>query len=133
MTTFQNTINHASRIESLRIESPLWQTLLSKAVVTVDNYLAQSKRRAIVRSALIAIEARHPEWADIGFDEHFVAHRGSEQMVAYLSAGQLPDPAALADAWSSQFFWNSMPPHEAQQRFMPIAQDFVYILSTASD
>ncbi|MEM7128032.1 MAG: hypothetical protein AAF702_16980 [Chloroflexota bacterium] len=98
---------------------------------TIESYSARSKRRAVVKSALIAITQRYPDWVDTGFDEHFMAHEGASIMADYCQTGQLPDAAALVDAWSNQFFWCSETKQSTQARFLPVAQDFVYILRSA--
>ena len=92
--------------------------------------IAQTERRAIVKSALLATTGRYPEWVDVGFDEHFLTHQGMPHMADYYQSGQLPDATALAEAWSNQFFWPPATKQSAKLRFLPIAQEFVYVLST---
>lgn len=106
------------------------QNIMNRLPQPIANHFAKSKRRAIVKSALIAIEKRHPDWADVSFDEHFVAHQGMTILAGYVESGQLPDAAAIAEAWSNQFHWQSTTKQGAQERFMPVAENFVYILSS---
>lgn len=105
----------------------LIQNIINRLSQQVDDCYARSQRQAIVQSALIAVVKRHPDWADVGFDEHFVTHRGASLFDNYFQTGQLPDAAAIAKAWSNQYFWQSTTKLDAQRRFMPVAQDFVYI------
>ena len=53
---------------------------INNVIDRTENHFAQSKRRAIVKSALLAVANRHPERADVAFDEHFVANQGAEIM-----------------------------------------------------
>ena len=106
------------------------QQIIGHLTHAIQNYGAQSKRRSVVKSALIAVVKRHPDWEDAGFDEHFMANRGASLMAAYYRPGQLPDAMALARAWSNQFFWQPATKQSAQAHCLPIAQDFVYVLSS---
>lgn len=107
------------------------QNLFNKLPQPLANHFAQSKRRASVKSALIVVANRHPDWVDVAFDEHFVAHQGAASLANYFESGQLPDAASLAAAWSNQFNWQSTTKMGAQERFMPVAEDFVYLLGSA--
>lgn len=107
------------------------QTIFTPLSQQISNYITQSKRKAVAQSAVVAVTTRYAEWEDVGFDEHFLTHSGASVMDEYYRSGQLPRAEALADAWSNQFFWLDATKKDVQKRFMPIAQDFVYILSTA--
>lgn len=132
MTTLRNNTNRAFQGTASQPQTAGQKSYLSKVAKGIENYFAKSKRKAAVRSALIAIEKRHPDWVDAGFDEHFVANQGAAIFADYFDSGQLPDAAALVEAWSVQYTWSSMRKPEVQRRLLPVAQDFVYILSTAS-
>ena len=125
MTTLQTSINTTT----FRPESILQQ---ATRIVTksVQSYFAKARRESTVRSALVAVENRHADWQGVGFDEHFVANQGASVFADYFQTGSVPNAATIAEAWSNQYDWQSEAKQSAQRRFMPVAEDFVYILST---
>lgn len=132
MSILQSSINIIADVSHSSVQGQHEKSYLAKLVDGIRRYPAKRKRRSIARSALLAIAAQHPDWVDVGFDEHFLAHQGAPHMAEYFNSGQLPEAAALAEAWSNQYAWKSTTILEAQLRFMPVAQDFVDILSTGS-
>lgn len=130
MSILQLRINNVSDVSTSSIQGRQEKSFLAKMVDGIKNYPAKRKRRAVARSALLAVAVQHPDWADVGFDEHFLENQGAAVMADYFSSGRLPEAAALAEAWSNQFRWKSATKLEAQLRFIPVAEDFVYILSS---
>ena len=106
---------------------PRWRSHITH---WVEQRLARAGRRAAVKSALLAAASYHPDWADVGFDEHFLTHQGAPLMADYYRCGQSPDAAALADAWSNQYGWQPATKRHACDRFLPVAQEFVYVLQS---
>lgn len=92
------------------------------------NYTRNAHRTA-ASNALLSVQGTFPEYADVGFDEHFLENRGAELMIPFFEDGSVPAPEALAAAWALQFRFSDANRERAIKNIMPMVTDFVYLLA----
>lgn len=89
----------------------------------------RNRYRMTVKSALIGVARVHPEYNDIGFDEHFLNNKGAKLIQPFLEKGRIPTPQALAAAWATQYRFSAASQKRAIANIMPMVTDFVYLLT----
>lgn len=88
------------------------------------------QRTNAMRSALLRVVHCHPLYHDIGFDEHFMTYGAAKLMKPFLNGGPVPDSAALATVWATQFNFRPASAQKAIANVTPMINDFVYVLAT---
>lgn len=108
-------------------------TIAQNLQETIAQNQNRNARAKAVRSALVAVTARHPEYRDVGFDEVLMNSNASKLMEPFLTDGTLPTVDALAAAWVAQFKLSVAGSQKATANITPIVNDFIYILETSSN
>lgn len=100
----------------------IWTTLLGNT--------NRNTRRKAIQSALASVTNTNPDYANIGFDEHFMKNGGASLMEPFLNGGELPTPDELTSVWADQFPYANESRQRAIANITPMVIDFVELLAS---
>jgi hypothetical protein len=95
----------------------------------VKSWLGRDPQQLAFKIALTktytAFAAKHPEWAQSLFDEHFLTHRASPSLALCIQRDSRARPESLAIAWADQMEYQGDARQERIAGVEPVAADFL--------